>query len=386
MIQAARMRSAAIALVAAALCSAQTPLTPPANEIVANFRAYRAALEAGDLAAADVSGAAALAASAARDGDGGRTGILALNLANVRLERGMWREAEAPARQALRIAEQSASAGVDPLIARLAIGRIEINADAEGAGERLAAALQNSEGRDDLAEYAYPAALTLGDWASRERRRLDFAVAGWRAAVEHAVGARGDSQVARASALSTLGATLVVRVLFAAPGRDGNRDDIRLAIASLADAREIIRPIMEREANTDAALTPAQRVHANTLAWLGFIRAYGQSDMRADWRGLDLPGLTSVTCGYQLNMLTRPRYPYPAYSDLPVGTAVVRLRLDERGQVLGRSVVAGVPDEHFTDAVSRVVDSWSITRDVALSNQPCRDRNVFVTVVFALRD
>jgi hypothetical protein len=62
--------------------AAQTP-----NPVVGHYRAYNAALERGDLATAETEARAALAASEMRDGDGGSTAVLALNLAHVLLQR-----------------------------------------------------------------------------------------------------------------------------------------------------------------------------------------------------------------------------------------------------------------------------------------------------------
>lgn len=69
----------AIVLAVAGPVAAQAP-----NPVLTHFRAYRAALESNDLPTAEREAAAALAASEARDGDGGRTAVLALNLASIR--------------------------------------------------------------------------------------------------------------------------------------------------------------------------------------------------------------------------------------------------------------------------------------------------------------
>jgi hypothetical protein len=67
------------ALLTVASATAQT------NPVLQHYRAYAAALERGDLATATTEAQAALAASEARDGDGGRTAVLSLNLATVQL-------------------------------------------------------------------------------------------------------------------------------------------------------------------------------------------------------------------------------------------------------------------------------------------------------------
>ena len=83
----------------------------PSTPIVAHFREYRAALERNDLPAAETAAAAALAASEAAHGS--RTAVLALNLANVRLELGGEYDALTPARTAHALATRFRGSGVD---------------------------------------------------------------------------------------------------------------------------------------------------------------------------------------------------------------------------------------------------------------------------------
>src|SRR5262249_11451287 len=79
---------------------AQTPASDP---VMANYHAYRAAMNSGDFAAAEAAAAAALNASETRDGDGGHTAVLAENLAVVRLYQHEPATAYAPALRAYRL-------------------------------------------------------------------------------------------------------------------------------------------------------------------------------------------------------------------------------------------------------------------------------------------
>src|SRR5262249_58511725 len=90
------------------------------NPITSHYRAYREALATGNLAAAEVEAAAALDASAARDGDGGNTAVLAINLAQTRLSLGRRNEAYEPASRAFKIATAGGS-DADPLMPRPAL-------------------------------------------------------------------------------------------------------------------------------------------------------------------------------------------------------------------------------------------------------------------------
>ena len=161
------MRTAILAVLAAGLAataSAQTGDAP--NPVIAHYRAYRAALERNDMAAAEVAAEAALAASEARDGDGGRTAVLAMNLAQARLDRGRTREALAPAQRAHGLAlSRGAQSGVDPLLASLILGRAELAGD-DGNEARLVAALEQAKGRSDVHTEAYAAAIALNVGAS----------------------------------------------------------------------------------------------------------------------------------------------------------------------------------------------------------------------------
>jgi hypothetical protein len=126
------MKRTALALLILGLATAAGAQTP--NPIIEHYRAYRAALERNDLAAAEAAAISALEASEARDGDGGRTGVLVYNLATVRFARNDLSGALAPARRALELAQLrgEAASSVSPILARLLVGRAELAADEPG--------------------------------------------------------------------------------------------------------------------------------------------------------------------------------------------------------------------------------------------------------------
>lgn len=102
--------------------------TPPPNPVVEHYKAYTAALQRQDFATAETEAAAALEASVQAYGDEGRTAVLALNLADVRLVRGNLDAAVAPAQKALALAEARGSAsGVDARLARLTLDRAQLH-------------------------------------------------------------------------------------------------------------------------------------------------------------------------------------------------------------------------------------------------------------------
>jgi hypothetical protein len=65
--------------------SAAEAQAPPNGSVLDHYRAYRAAFDQGDISGAEAPAQAALLASQTQDGEGGRTGVLALNLALVKL-------------------------------------------------------------------------------------------------------------------------------------------------------------------------------------------------------------------------------------------------------------------------------------------------------------
>ncbi|MBC7770712.1 MAG: hypothetical protein H7124_18160, partial [Phycisphaerales bacterium] len=105
-----------------AFCAAAAAQTP--NPVLEHYRAYGDALGRGDLIAAEAAAERAFSASQQRDGEGGRTAVLALNLATVRMLRQNHSGARAPAELALRLSA-IAESGVDQLAAALVLGRAE---------------------------------------------------------------------------------------------------------------------------------------------------------------------------------------------------------------------------------------------------------------------
>jgi hypothetical protein len=172
----------ALAMLSAASAAAQT-----ANPIVEHYRAYRTALDAGDYATAEAEAQAALAASEARDGDGGRTVVLALNLATVRLRTDDSAGALEPARRAFALAEAGA-AGVDPNLAALILGRVELAGQNSAGADRLRSVFASSGLSQLPPAEIFPAATQLGHWAFQQQ---DYATAelAWSVAAAHASGA-----------------------------------------------------------------------------------------------------------------------------------------------------------------------------------------------------
>ena len=163
-----------------------------ANPVMDNYHAYMAALQRGDRAGAEAPAAAALEASQARDGEGGRTAVLAFNLARLRVTLAKYAEAIEPASIAVRLSQaQGAASGVDPVLAQIISGRAELGADRRNAGAHLRTALVAANGRRDLDDDAYVAAVELGRWAYTSQY-FDVMRTAYEAAIDHVASAPGD--------------------------------------------------------------------------------------------------------------------------------------------------------------------------------------------------
>lgn len=357
--------SVAALVLLAVPAAAQTP-----NPIMQHYRAYAAALGAGDLATAEREADAALAASVARDGDGGRTAVLALNLASVRLERGRAAEALAPAQRASTIAQANPSSGVDPVAASLAVARAELMGDVSAGTERANTAIAAAEQRGEFKIEAHETAMALGARHMRQQR-FDDAEAAYRTAVRLAAGEEEAMKMARANALVGQGMALM---LLESPGRStadtgstllrrpNGRPD-----AAFASAIELVQPLALQGA-PGGAITRAQAVYANALAWEALQRARLQS---LGWRIPDTgpralmidasPADGLPPCAFGVRTEPGPIYPQELLRDQYGGTgAVVRILTNEAGEIVQARTLAVAGGVALTDAINSVAPRWSI--------------------------
>lgn len=360
------------------------------NPVRDHYRAFVAARERGDVVAAEAAAAAALAASEDRDGAGGSTAVLALNLAITRLQLGRAAAALDPAARAFSIASANPSAGVDVLMAELVLGRAEIGADvansrlAESGAARLRRLLPEAETRTELIGEAYPAALALGVWAFAVER-FEEAEAAWTAVHRLANGSSGDPILARAYAQIGIAAALTM----SSAGAEMEEADRLRAASALVEALNVYRPRVG-EFNEDGTLTEVQRAFAQALAWRGALVAKLQSD------GVEAPasigGMSGFVeigpppdarpmCSYTRIDTPRLRYPSSLRSTGAVGSVIAHLRTNEAGVIVHREVVAAV-GERFTVPIERGSE-WRIEW---VDTGVCRKQTSgFVTVLFVLR-
>lgn len=362
--------------------------TPSANPVVAHYRAYRAAFTANDLATAETEADAALHASVARDGDGGRTAVLAVNLAKVRLVRGNADAAYSPALQAFTIVSTHGGSGVDPLVARLVLGRAELTEARQREGRsRLEATLREVATRADLRGEAYDAAADLARWLYGQQV-YDGAANAWNSATEFANAVEIDQGIQTAQAQIGYGASRIqdaTRLQYQERNRPTdtrivvNADrEYRAADQALWDAQSILGPLAYSSAEP-GGLTVAQRAFANAVAWRGYLRSFltttTQASLPLDYAPANdasaSTGGSVPRCQMHVVAEPLPAFPPGASSYFVVGAVVVRLLVDERGNIIDRRIAAAVPGLWFQPAVERVLPQWRVERE-ADSPTPCR--------------
>lgn len=343
-----------------------------ANPVVEHYRAYRAALDLGELATAETEAAAALAASEARDGDGGRTGVLALNLAIVRLMRGDRPGAVAPAAKALALSADAA-AGVDRLHAQLIAARADLGAGETRAAEPLRSAIEAAEARPDLVTDAYEGAVELATWLFSAARHREAREA-WALAGRLAQGSRYGPAFGRGHARAGEGAALMMSELTRAPYLI-DVEEARAVDALFDDAMAALAPLA-LQTSESGQMTVAQSAYAGAMAWSRALRAQmgddadrldrdDQDDRQVRVRHIGLPRGAGPVCRWRAETQPRPHYPAQAERDLNVGAVVVWLRFDANGEVAERRVAAAVGGAEFARSVEQVLPQWRFTLDGA---------------------
>lgn len=336
---------------------------PATNPVIEHFRAYRAAIAQGDLAAADTAAAAALAASEMRDGDGGRTAILALNLASLRLERGDRAGALAPAERAHALAVTRGDANVDVIMTRLVLARASLSTEITTKSE-LAAAIATSPA--ELSAEIYLAALDLGRCEMEDGRFVEAARA-FAAASANAHNAPGEPTLARAQ---TLTMEAIAQIYVAADMRPLSRvrDEEIGAHTKLHEAFALIGPTLADPVSGQPP-TRDQRAFATARIWHSVLDARLGTLTRPwrneTWESFSVPPDEEQANRCPVRIIPRPlpEYPRDAIYDLEVGAAMVWFHLDDQGNVVGREIAAAAPTTgQFVDAVSSVYDDWEITR------------------------
>jgi hypothetical protein len=364
------MRAAFAALVAATAAGIEAQQgSAPVDPVIAHFREYRAALERDDLPAAEAAAAAAVAASEAASGQ--RTAVLALNLANLRLELGPPYEALPPARTAHALATTLGASAVDPVAAALTLGRAELSAGEARGAARLLDALAAGEANGALDTDRYNAAVALGMWGI-EAKRYDTARSAWATAARLAH-ATEDPTFARARALTGEGAAIFLANSDRTVQTDGrirvlSTPDAQAANDAFSIAQRLLLPAAFAEI-TDAKLTAGQLAFAQAMAWQSALLARIQSndeELPAPTpAGGDLPAYDDRFCKLRTVRDAEVVYPPAALNSFGVGAVVLHFGLDSAGAVTSRTIAAAIPPGALADAVAETADEWHVEKDPA---------------------
>jgi hypothetical protein len=376
-------------LVAAAGASAQQS-PAPIDPVIQHFRDYRAALDRDDLPAAETAAAAALAASEAANGP--RTAVLALNLANLRLELGPPNDALTPARTAHTLATTSAESGIDPAAAALTLGRAEVAAGDAAGAPRLLAAFAAAESNAALETDVYNAAVVLGT-AAIDANDYDSARSAWSTAARLAH-ATDDPELSRARALTGEGASIFLASFArAVPGPTGqirvlSRPDAQAASDAFATAQRLLLPIAFADAS-GGTLTTGQLAYAQAMAWQSALLAKVESDGEAPPQpptfGRDMPTFDNDDwCSVRTIRRAEVEYPPEALNRYGVGAVVLHMGLDAAGTVTSRTIAASIPPGVLADAVEKAADEWHVEKNPS-SPAGCRmPSSTYVNVRFLL--
>jgi tetratricopeptide (TPR) repeat protein len=387
-----------LSLTASAGAAGQAQAQASSNPVMIHYRAYRAAIERGDLVVAETEATAALEASVARSANGGNTGALAINLAQARLELGRRADAYEPALLAFNIAS-AGGASVDPLLARLVLGRAELTEQRWRQGrDRLEPAIEESSANPALTSETHAAAADLGRLLFAQEQ-YGGALHAWDVAMRMADAAGEGNDYARAEARMAHAAALFTQAMTSTINAQSRPTDTRLnadasqafdqADRELLEAQNFIGPYAYTPA-ADGGLTLGQRVYASAMAWRTLLRAFTVSrglrplaDRDAEFEVRD--GDSRPSCLVQLVAEPRPNFPPGAEQTFTAGAAVVRFTMDENGQVTDSRVAAAIPERWFRDEVERVAPQWRIERQPE-SPQNCRyDRIHFIPIRFSFR-
>ena len=376
------MRFPQFALLLVAILVAPAAAQQPANPVTSHYRAYRAALERGDLATADTEATAALETAQLDPHSTGTVAALAMNVALVRLSEGHRAQALSPAQLAASLAGNTSS-HVDPLAVDIAVKRAALQVG-DQSEEQLLAALNAAHEHGGLDEYVYDGAADLGAWAVTQNH-LPVALEAWRLAVATSSGSTDADILSKAHALIEVGITMFyIDVAQAPPSLPHQSQPLPLASGSdaggyhpnvgiltpLAEAARITRPLAMR-ASSDGRMTDAQlqfsRASAFYSAELSLLSLMnvdpGEATETSFSRYLMLPAHAGQTaCFPRVIPQPMPRFPPHERNQSQVGAVMTRLVIDDSGRVTNAQVVATVGGDAFARSVNAVVSRWRVER------------------------
>ncbi len=380
-----------------ALLSASAAAGNPAaaDKVMQHYRAYRTALEQQDLQLAETEAGSALAASVELYGDAGRTGVLAVNLAGVRLALKQNAAAIEPARRALAIAEvQGEESGVDVRVARLLLGRAELPEGGEAAMDRLMESVAAAQGVEGVDDEAYPAAVELAA-AAFDAEAYELSRDAWIASARFAGGSRVNVDYARARAkVGEASAAIMMRATDRPAGsRAAQLAQFAPIDQTLAEAMDIIHD-QAMQSEMGGELTLAQAVFGQALAWKYALKAKLVSEGRAlpnpakpQKEGTEIRPADDPRPSCDARTVGEPRPVFPPAQRVigGVGSVALKILTDDDGKVTRAQVAGSVGGEAFKDSVVVAARQWHLEK-LNSSVPGCRmAREYFMISSFAYR-
>jgi TonB family protein len=371
------MRFPKIAVLLVAILVAPAAAQQSANPVTAHYRAYRAALERGDLVTAETESTAALEAAQLDPHNVGRVAALALNAALVRLSAGHRTQALAPAQLAAALAS-NAQSNVDPMVVGIAVKRASLQLGDQSEAELLAA-LNTAQAHGGLDEYVYDGSSDLGLWATQQDD-LTVAISAWELAsraspgdTDVAILSRADALIGRAIAMFRLEMetdpgsrprqSAPLPLSPRGPTGQANVEVYRV----LFEAASLLRPLALRAA-PDGSMTRAQIAYARAIAFLraDYSRLYSfnqASNLEPMSTSIRLPAHVGANL-CEVRPVARPMPTYPPAQELNshVATVVVRFVIDGSGRVTDARVVTSVGGDTFEQSVAAVIGRWRVER------------------------
>lgn len=349
---------------------AAAPAAP--SPVMQHYRAYREALEQLNLPAAEAEAASALAASVAQYGDGGRTAVLAVNLAGVRLMRQEYAAAVDPARQALAIAEsQGAASGVDVREARLMLGRAELPGSDAAAMDRLLQAVKDAQGVAGIEAEAYAAAVELAT-AAHVAHRYPLSREAWLASAQFAEGSRVNADYARARAKLGEASARMMPLAKIRVGTVGARiSEFEAIDALLAEAMDLVHDQAVRSA-AGGELTRAQSVYGEAAALKNGLNSKLKSELVTTWKPtpatkqdaeIGAADDEQPTCARRWVAKPLPNYPPARLVAGGVGSVVLKVQVDDAGAVSRVQVAGAAGGQDFADSVVAAARRWRAERE-----------------------
>ena len=386
------MRTVGFLVMAMVVALAPQPVSAQQNSVIEHYRAYNAALERGDIPTASREAQAAFDASQARDGDGGRTAVLALNLATVRLLAGEHEHAREAAQRALDLAHSGAG-GVNAELAELVVARANLSIatgpEAAAAAQQLDTLLWAPAAERVPDSDVYLAGEQLGDWGFANQDWV-LAQRGWSAAGARATGAARGENYGIGRARTREGIAILAPELRGR--RELDRDTAMIVHGLFSEAIRALYPISHIESPT-LELSYAQLAYAEAYAWINALESKVDADGRplparpreaqGDADGLNEFGPVDLTRPRCMLRVIASRHPvYPELSQ--VATVVMFLRVNAQGEIVTHQVAARAGAVEFAEAVERVVGSWRVER-MENSAPNCRmESSLLRTVNFVL--